>query len=152
MAQSQVLWVGIGCRTGISSQSINIVVEQTLQKYQLDFNEIAGISTIDTKASAGALWEFCHQYNLPLKTFTAAILSTVAVPNPAKIVKEKVGASSVAEASAILAASEFAPIRVRLLIPKQIFRLSEHLSESKGAVTIAVAQAVNQNFSLLHRS
>jgi len=58
------------------------------------------------------------------------------------------GASSVAEASAILAASLVAPADVTLLIPKQIFRLSE----LTGAVTIAVAQAVNQNFSLLKRS
>jgi len=88
MGQSQILWVGIGCQRGVSSQLIKIAVDRTLQKYQLAYQDILGITTIDTKASESGLWEFCDQHNLPLKTFTAEVLSTVTVPNPAKIVKK----------------------------------------------------------------
>jgi cobalamin biosynthesis protein CbiG len=138
LSSSEILWVGIGCQKGISPQLISAAIEKVLQEYHLDYTDIAGIATIDIKASEFGLREFCRVNNLPLKTFTAKVLAAVSVPNPGKIIAEKVGTPSVAEAAAILAASQITS-EVRLLVPKQIFRLPGEV----GAVTIAVAVIYN---------
>lgn len=136
--KSQVLWVGIGCQRGVYSQLIDQAIQKVFQEYQLADYAIAGFATIDSKVSEVGLVEFCHLRNLSLKTFSAEILRTVLVPNPAKIVQERTGTASVAEAAAILAASECTP-EVRLLVPKHIFRLPGQ----PGMITLAVAQSVN---------
>ncbi|BAZ80080.1 cobalamin biosynthesis protein [Sphaerospermopsis kisseleviana CS-549] len=128
------LWVGMGCQKGISSELIDIAIERTFQTYQLAYTDLAGIASIDIKASELGVREFCRIHNLPLKTFTAEVLAGVSVPNPGKIITETVGTPSVAEAAAILAASHNTSA-VSLLVPKQIFRLPGEV----GAVTIAVA-------------
>jgi cobalt-precorrin 5A hydrolase/precorrin-3B C17-methyltransferase len=142
------LWVGIGCMRGSSLELIGTAIEQVFAENQLHQSAIAGFATINTKATEVGLIEFCCLRNLPLRTFSAEILSTVSVPNPAKIVATQVVTASVAEAAAILAAfcansfecSELialpATLKVRFLVPKQIVRLQEEL----GAVTVAVAQ------------
>lgn len=127
------LWVGIGCQKTTSRQLIEKAIEKIWREFQLDDQAIAGFATLESKASEIALVELCRLHNLPLRTFSREILNTVLVPNPAPIVEQKVGTSSVAEAAAILAASP----AVRLLVPKQIFRLPEQL----GTVTVAVAQS-----------
>ncbi|MGB3420598.1 cobalamin biosynthesis protein [Dolichospermum sp. FACHB-1091] len=131
------LWVGIGCQKGISQQLINLAIKKVFQEYQLVYNEIAGIATIDKKASEIGLVEFCDLEKLPLKTFSAEILNNVFVPNPNHIITKLVGTYSVAEASAILAASEITSAEITLLVPKQIFRLPAE----GGSVTIAVAKS-----------
>jgi cobalamin biosynthesis protein CbiG len=133
----KVLWVGIGCQQGTSSQLIQKAIEQVFQQYQLDYKALVGIATIDTKAGEIGLKEFCRQHNLPLKTFTAETLAAVCVPHPSKIAADKVGTPSVAEAAAILAAGNKEELAVGLLVPKQIFRLPGQF----GTVTVAVVQA-----------
>ncbi|MDF5737499.1 MULTISPECIES: cobalamin biosynthesis protein [unclassified Nostoc] len=144
----QVFWVGIGCKGGTSWQLIDRAIEQIFRENQLCQSAITGIATIDTKASEVGLVELCNLRNLPLKTFSAQILRSVCVPNPATITDHKVGTPSVAEAAAILAASQLTfmtvfpftsieELRVRFLVPKQIFQLQGQ----PGAVTLAVAQA-----------
>ncbi|RCJ33775.1 cobalamin biosynthesis protein CbiG [Nostoc punctiforme NIES-2108] len=144
----QVLWVGIGCNRGTSWELIDLAIEQVFRENQLFTSAIAGIATIDTKASEVGLVKLCRLRNLPLKTFSAEILSSVCVPNPATITDDKVGTPSVAEAAAILAASQLTSLtvfpftnieelRVKFLVPKQIFQIQGQL----GAVTLAVAQA-----------
>ncbi|MBD2569004.1 cobalamin biosynthesis protein [Anabaena lutea] len=135
----RVLWVGIGCQKGISSLLINTAIEKIFRENQLSRCQISGIATIESKVDEEGLKDFCQVYNLSLKTFTAENLSKVqCVPHPAKIVSERMGTPSVAEASAILAASEITSVGVRLLVPKQIFRLPGEV----GTVTIAIAQTV----------
>ncbi|MBN3924887.1 MAG: cobalamin biosynthesis protein [Nostoc sp. NMS4] len=137
----QVLWVGIGCKRGTSWELIDWAIEQVFRENQLLPSAIAGLATIDTKASEVGLVKLCRLRNLPLKTFSAEILSSVCVPNPARITDDKVGTPSVAEAAAILAASQLniQESRVKLLVPKQIFQMQGQ----PGAVTLAVAQAFN---------
>ncbi|QSJ17925.1 cobalamin biosynthesis protein [Nostoc sp. UHCC 0702] len=149
--QLQDLWVGIGCQRGSSLQLMETAIEQVFADNQLNQSAIAGFATINTKASEPGLVELCQLRRLPLKTFTAEILSTVCVPNPAKIIETQVGTPSVAEAAAILAASDpnlryccklpLLPtkLQVRFLVPKQIFRLQGQ----PGVVTLAVAQQSN---------
>jgi cobalt-precorrin 5A hydrolase len=137
------LWVGIGCKKGSSQQLIAAAIDHIFRENQLDESAIVGFATIDTKASEVGLVELCHLYNLPLRTFPAAILSSVSVPNPAKITENQVGTPSVAEAAAILAAShlvtEKVGLSVSLLVPKQIFRLQGQ----PGVVTVAVTQELH---------
>ncbi len=146
----QVLWVGIGCKRGTSWQLIDRAIEQVFRENQLFPSAIAGIATIDTKASEVGLVKLCRLRNLPLKTFSAQILRSVCVPNPATITDDKVDTPSVAEAAAILAASQLTSLtvfpftnieelRVKFLVPKQIFQIQGQ----PGAVTLAVAQALN---------
>ncbi|UKO96694.1 cobalamin biosynthesis protein [Nostoc sp. UHCC 0870] len=131
----QNLWIGFGCQSGISSELLLVAIEQVFQNYNLPQTAIAGLATIDIKASEPGLIEFCRSYDLPLKTFPAESLSSVVVPHPTVAIAKIVGTPSVAEASAILAASQL-NFAVKLLVPKQIFRLPAQ----PGAVTIAVAQ------------
>ncbi|TAF10077.1 MAG: cobalamin biosynthesis protein CbiG [Nostocales cyanobacterium] len=138
LSSSQILWVGIGCQKGSSSQLINAAIKKVFREYHLEYTDIAGIATIDMKASELGLIEFCQVHNLLIKTFTAEILADVCVPNPGKIIAETVGTPSVAEASAIVAASQMTS-QVRLLVPKQIFSLLGEV----GAVTVAVAGICN---------
>ena len=142
------LWVGIGCKKGSSRQLIAAAIDYIFRENQLNESAIAGFATIDTKASEVGLVELCHLYNLPLRTFPAAVLSSVSVPNPAKITEKQVGTPSVAEAAAILAASHLTPflttdlvaekagLSVSLLVTKQIF----HLQGQPGVVTVAITQ------------
>ncbi|MDD1469344.1 cobalamin biosynthesis protein [Dolichospermum sp. ST_sed5] len=68
------------------------------------------------------------------------MLNNVFVPNPSNTVTKLMGTYSVAEAAAILAASEITSEEITLLVPKQIFRL---LGE---AITVAVAKCENLIF------
>jgi cobalamin biosynthesis protein CbiG len=133
----RVLWLGIGCQSGISQKSINTALENILQKFSINQNDIVGIATINSKAREVGLIEFCQQYNFPLKTFPATLLNSVSVPNPTSIVNQIVQTPSVAEAAAILAASGL-NTRGKLLVPKQVI----HLPNEK-AVTLAVAKSEN---------
>ncbi|MBD2522975.1 cobalamin biosynthesis protein [Nostoc sp. FACHB-133] len=147
----QVFWVGIGCKRGTSRQLIDWAIEEAFRENQLSQSAIAGIATIDAKALEVGLVELCHLRNLPLKTFSAEILCSVCVPNPATITDHKIGTPSVAEAAAIIAATQAslltAPpfsssteaLGARLLVPKKIFQLQGQ----PGAMTLAVAQASN---------
>jgi len=130
---SQVLWVGIGFKRGSSQHLIEIAIQEIFQKNLLNETAIAGLATIDTKASAACLLELCSLRNWQCKTFSAQKLSTVPVPNPKAIITTAVGTPSVAEAAAILAASR---LDFELLLPKNIFRLPDQ----PGIVTIAVAE------------
>ncbi|MCF4965780.1 cobalamin biosynthesis protein CbiG [Nostoc sp. CMAA1605] len=134
------LWLGIGCKSGISTELLLTAVDQVCRNYELRLAAIAGIATIDIKAREIGLVEFCRSRGLPLTTFPAEMLSQVVVPHGDMAIAKIVGTPSVAEAAAILAASQ-TNLAVKLIVPKQIIRLPEQ----PGAVTIAVAQTLLTN-------
>ncbi|MDX2243190.1 MAG: precorrin-3B C(17)-methyltransferase [Leptolyngbyaceae cyanobacterium bins.302] len=155
----RVLWVGLGCERGTPQAVMEYALRQVFAEHQLSESAIAGIATIDLKADEAGMLELCQERDLPLRCFSTADLQTVPVPNPSPIVNAEVGTPSVAEAAALLAASNPllslhppSPLAKRgaarphppspsLLIPKHIFRLDNH----PGAVTIAVAQAAQEH-------
>lgn len=156
----KALWVGIGCQRGTSTHLLEKAIQQVFKENQLNQSAIAGIATIDNKASEVGLLEFCQLHNLALKTFPAEILRLVSVPNPSAIINQAIGTPSVAEAAAILAASHHSlqlnaslfnltpsltAVEVRCLVPKQIVRLESE----PGAVTVAVAQGVEKMTSVI---
>ncbi|WP_255525348.1 cobalamin biosynthesis protein [Fortiea sp. LEGE XX443] len=117
---------------------MTIAIQEIFKKNLLEESAIAGLATINTKASDTALVELCYLRNWRLKTFSAEHLSTVAVPNPEEIITKATGTPSVAEAAAILAAVKNQGLDTKLLVAKQIFRLSGQ----PGTVTIAVAEEI----------
>jgi cobalt-precorrin 5A hydrolase / precorrin-3B C17-methyltransferase len=140
----RVLWIGIGCERGTLEAVIAHAIQHALRSRHLAEGAIAGLATIDHKVNEVGLLDYCRNHSLPLKLFSAEALRAIAVPNPSTRVHFKVETPSVAEAAAILAASDFSPLAsrlspltFRLILPKQIFRLTNHA----GAVTIAIAQA-----------
>ena len=102
----RVLWVGIGCERGTSKQVIADAIALLFQENQFALSAIAGIATIDIKSNEVGLIELCRERNLPIITFSSEILRTIKVPNPSQIVEKEVGTPSVAEAAAIIAATQ----------------------------------------------
>ncbi|MEQ9481152.1 precorrin-3B C(17)-methyltransferase [Coleofasciculus sp. F4-SAH-05] len=138
----RVLWVGIGCERGTSRELIETAIIQTCQRYHLALGAIAGIATIDIKASETGLVEFCQAHNFPLRTFPAEILRSVTVPTPSTVVNQAVGTPSVAEAAALVCSQRFSASGTKvpttnLLVQKQIVRADDQ----PGAVTVAIAVA-----------
>ncbi|MEN9233535.1 MAG: precorrin-3B C(17)-methyltransferase [Gloeomargarita sp. DG02_4_bins_56] len=121
----RVLWVGIGCERGTSSEKIDQAIQRVFAQHQLSLKSIAGIASLDMKQDEMGLITLTQSQGWPLVTFSAAQLRTIPVPNPSAIVAQTVGTASVAEASAICAAQG------ELIVPKQVL----------GPVTVAVALA-----------
>lgn len=141
MVDKENLWVGVGCQRGISQKLIHTAIKQVFEEYQLTYTHIAGIATIDKKASEIALLEFCQLEKFIFKTFSPELLNNVFVPNPNHHIIKYMGTSSIAEASAILAARETTSEGIKLLVPKQILRSPE----TAVSVTIAVAKSLEKS-------
>ncbi|MBE9233234.1 cobalamin biosynthesis protein [Cuspidothrix issatschenkoi LEGE 03284] len=144
MVDKQNLWVGVGCQRGISQELIHTAIKQVFEEYQLIYTHIAGIATIDKKASEIALLEFCQLEKFIFKTFSPQLLNNVFIPNPNHNITKLMGTPSIAEASAIVAARETTSQEIKLsqlLVPKQILRLPE----TAVSVTIAVAKSVEKS-------
>lgn len=93
------LIVGLGLRPGTSADRIVVVVRKVLA-----FNQVSCLATIDRRAAEPGLIDAAAVLGVPIRTFTAAELAEVAVPNPDSRTVAAVGTASVAEAAAILAA------------------------------------------------
>ena len=132
IADLPTFWLGIGCQRGTSSFLIHYAIVSVCQRYSLTLEGISGLATIDFKGTNPALLQICSKLRLPLITFTPEELASVKVLSPSLMVKTAVGTPSVAEAAALLAASTN-----KLLVPKQIIKLSPQ----PGAVTVAIAES-----------
>lgn len=119
------IWIGIGCRRGISKLAIHAAIVQVLTEYQLIERPIAGIATLNRKSDEVGLLEFCRDRSLPLRYFSAEQLSLISVPNPSTRIARTTKTPSVAEAAAMCAAAT-----ERLIVPKQVIQ----------GVTIAIAE------------
>jgi cobalamin biosynthesis protein CbiG len=125
------LWVGIGCQRGVSKLAIQQAIESVFTQYNLDLATIAGIATLDRKASEVGLVDYCRESGFFLKTYPPERLNSVTVEGCSQLVSVLVGTASVAEAAALSAAQTQI-----LLVPKQKFRLD---AESRS-ITLAIAQ------------
>ena len=128
------LWIGIGCERNTSESLVERAVASVLDQASLAPEAVAGISSIDAKADEPALLRLSEQHGWPFRLHNASSLAKVAVPTPSEVVKAEMGTASVAEAAALLAAGDGAPLRH----PKQIFHAEPG---EQGAVTVAIAEA-----------
>jgi cobalt-precorrin 5A hydrolase / precorrin-3B C17-methyltransferase len=124
-------WVGLGYRQGTARSTIELAVQEVCQAHHLALTSIAGIATIEVKATESGLLDLCRDRGWKLRLFSAEALRSVAVPTPAAAVDRQVGTPSVAEACALLASAAH-----KLCVPKQILRFPDR----SEAVTIAIAQ------------
>ncbi|MBD3881588.1 cobalamin biosynthesis protein [Phormidium tenue FACHB-886] len=129
-----VLWVGLGWEKGTPRSTMERAIQEVCRAHHLAEAAIAGIATLESKASDLALLTLCDDRHWLLRYFAAEVLSTVPVPNPSTVVSREVGTPSVAEAAAILADIEHLAF---LRVPKRVVRFPNQL----GAVTIAIAQS-----------
>lgn len=106
------LTVGIGLRPGTPGDTILAAIHAVLGD-----NEVALLATLDTRAAEPGPRAAAARLGVPLRTYTAAELAAVAVPNPGRY-------PSVAEAAALLAGTG------PLAIPK---------TAHGGTVTVAAA-------------
>jgi cobalamin biosynthesis protein CbiG len=120
------LWLGIGCQRGVSGESIESAILQTLALQDLNIADVVGVASIDRKAQEPGILEICAKYHWQLQTYTAAELNNVQIQQPSTTVAQLVGTNSVAEAAAMLASGQ------KLLVSKQIYSIGSKF------VTVAI--------------
>ncbi len=118
----EALVVGVGCSSDATPEEVSSAIALTMSEANLAKEAIANFATIDVRKDHPAITAL----NRPTQFFTSSQLAEIDVPNPSMVVRDSVGSSSVAEASAILSSGSIGS----LIAPKRKFR----------AVTVAVAQ------------
>lgn len=103
---SRSIVLGVGCNRDTSIESLRCSAEDFLSRHNWAPRQLAGLATCTVKADESAIRQLADEWQLPLLFFTPEQLSTISVPHPSAIVKEKVGTPSVSEASAILATGQ----------------------------------------------
>ncbi|MEM9713084.1 MAG: precorrin-3B C(17)-methyltransferase [Actinomycetota bacterium] len=102
------LIIGVGASSDAPGDAATELLDEVLRSSGLAGASIAGVATIDRRAGDPVVTSL----GLPVRSFTAAELSTVTVPNPSDVVLAEVGTASVAEAAALLAAGPDAELVV----------------------------------------
>jgi cobalt-precorrin 5A hydrolase len=111
------LVLGLGCDKHAPAEMVERGVQSLLQEHGLAVASVRELATIDVKRDEPAFVALSRKYGWPLRTFTAAELSTVAgVENPSSTVQRHVGTPAVAEAAALHAAGA-----ERLALAKQTY-------------------------------
>jgi cobalt-precorrin 5A hydrolase len=127
------LWLGIGYQKGVTSESIEQAIRQTLADQDLQIAEVIGVASIDLKAQEPGIVAVCIKYCWQFQTYSADELASVNTNHFSdtnqKIVARLVGTNSVAEAAAILASGQ------ELLVPKQIYSIADKF------ITVAICLA-----------
>lgn len=100
----RVVYAGIGCRRGTTSDQIANAVYTALARLDIHPSALAGISTIDLKKNEQGILEFCREQELPLMTFPAEELAALQGDfSSSEFVSEVTGVDCVCERSAVLA-------------------------------------------------
>lgn len=102
---SPCIVAGIGLRAGAQGSDVLELIDTCLDKVGLARVDIAALATLDRKRTHVALCEAAATLGVPVLPVAATQLS-VAAPNPSQRVRQHVGISSVAEATAM----QFGPL------------------------------------------
>jgi cobalt-precorrin 5A hydrolase/precorrin-3B C17-methyltransferase len=98
------LIVGIGSARGVPAAAVAAALRRIETSHGFDLRAVRAYASVDLKADeAGILAAIAPA---ELRTYPAAVLAGVAVPNPSEVVRAEVGTASVAEAAALHAAAE----------------------------------------------
>lgn len=117
------LVIGIGSARGVPREAVARLMATLDTEHGLDPRSVRCCATVDLKAYEHGIVEavqdlgFWHAEGgdeLPLRTYPAAELAAVEVPNPSEIVRAEIGTPSVAEAAALHAAGPSG----ELIVPK----------------------------------
>ena len=121
----KIFSVGVGCKKGVSSESLESFVKKIFYDNGLDFSLIKSISSIEIKKDERAIIDFSKKYAIPATFFSRENLSALSGSfSSSDFVLETVGLDCVCERAAI-ASSAFSV----LLLGKQAF----------SGMTVAVA-------------
>ncbi len=120
----KVLRLGIGCRRGTSAQDIEAAAVRVLEEARIDRRALRLAASIDLKRDEPGLLEFCKNWGLPVKFYSAGELNAVPGEFTASgFVREVTGVDNVCERAAALGAA-------RLVVRKTVL----------GGVTAALAE------------
>jgi cobalt-precorrin 5A hydrolase/precorrin-3B C17-methyltransferase len=122
------LVVGVGSSTGADADALADLVVAALAQAGLAAEAVGAVATLDRKAGEPAIVALGQRLEVPVRTFDAATLAGVPVPNPSEAVAGAVGTASVAEAAALIAGGPGAT----LVATKQV--------SATGDSTVAVAR------------
>jgi cobalamin biosynthesis protein CbiG len=99
------LAAGLGCHRDCPPGELEDLLTASLGQAGLDRLSVAVLATLDSRGQAGlAPALLAGKWGLPLLTYAPAELSSVEAPTPSETVLRRIGAASVCEASARLAA------------------------------------------------
>lgn len=97
------LVLGVGCRRGTASETLEAVLGALCAKEDLHPAAIGLVCSIDLKKDEPGLLAFCKNHQWPLRTFSAGELASVPGPFTASsFVEETTGVDNVCERSAVL--------------------------------------------------
>jgi cobalt-precorrin 5A hydrolase len=109
----QVLTVGLGGHKDADFAELLDLFELTLSEHKLSPVSVKYLATIDRRAQDKGFLALAEKLARPLLSYNSEQLNTISAANPSEVVKKNVGAASVCEAAALLAARTG-----RLLVPK----------------------------------
>lgn len=125
------IYLGIGCRRGVSQDTIEQFVLDKLCELNIDIGRVCSVASIDLKAQEDGLLGFADKYKLPTTFYSAAQLQQAAGDfSVSGFVQSITGVDNVCERAAILSSAG------KLLLHKS----------SKDGVTLAVA--VSKKFTV----
>jgi cobalamin biosynthesis protein CbiG len=113
------LVVGLGSARGVTAGAVSALLARVFRAHGLDPHDVGVFASIDRCAGEPGLLAAIAP--APLRTYPATTLDVIVVPHPSDRVRSATGTRSVAEAAALLAATELAaPSRaqVRLVVGK----------------------------------
>ncbi|MBQ6473387.1 MAG: precorrin-4 C(11)-methyltransferase [Victivallales bacterium] len=110
--RKQRLWLGVGCRRGVSGAALIADATRLLGEHGYSLDEMAGVATAELKRDELGIRELGEHCGCPVQYFTAAELNAVPVPHPSPVATQRLGVNSVSEASALLAAGAGATLVV----------------------------------------
>jgi cobalt-precorrin 5A hydrolase/precorrin-3B C17-methyltransferase len=122
--------VGVGASRGANSGALWGRFTSALVEARVARGAVGAVATLDRKAHEPAIVALAQRLGVALRTFDAAALAGVRVPNPSQVVAGAVGTPSVAEAAALLAAG-----------PAATLLASKAVSDT-GDSTVAIARRV----------
>ena len=98
-----VLTLGVGCRKGVPCCDLARAFDMILRKASFHKEAVTQVCSINLKAEEPGLQEFCRQYGLAFKTFSAEQLNTVRGHfSASEFVLKTTGTDNVCERSAVL--------------------------------------------------
>ena len=103
------LVVGAGASSGVSAAEAGGLMDGALASAGLSPRSVRWLATVDIKAREPGLVVAAAERGWPITTAGAGELAGVPVPTPSEVVRAAVGTPSVAEAAALLTASDGRP-------------------------------------------
>ncbi|TGM98527.1 cobalt-precorrin 5A hydrolase [Leptospira dzoumogneensis] len=125
------LILGLGCDKGIPTETVENGIRKILEEYNLSFESIKAIASVDVKKEEPAFLEISEKYGWEFTTFSPEKLDKVeGITEISKAASEYIGTRSVSEASALLLSGS-----AKLLVTKQKYK------ETEGGKNLTVAIA-----------